>query len=126
MSKRIFYFDLFIGSFRESLFERLSLSLFMSRVGTNYYNASPSTDQSAFFTNFTNGGSYFHNCYSLTEFRIYFTDWKKISFLKFLNRELDPHEWNLEKPPNHSNLCCGVYKFCAPPPRLNHNDLLKF
>ena len=87
--------DLFIGSFRECLFiiKRLSLSLFMSRVGTNYYNAPPSTNQSTFFTNFTNGGSYFHNCYSLTEteFRIYFyfPYWTKISFLEFLNRELD-------------------------------------
>nr|QHH25708.1 ribosomal protein L36 [Asarum heterotropoides]QSV10642.1 ribosomal protein L36 [Asarum heterotropoides var. mandshuricum]UXR13921.1 ribosomal protein L36 [Asarum heterotropoides var. mandshuricum] len=36
------------------------MSLFMSRVGTNCYNSSPSTDQSAFFTNFTNGSPYFH------------------------------------------------------------------
>nr|WED20286.1 ribosomal protein L36 [Castanopsis hystrix] len=43
----------------------------MSRVGTNYYNSSPSTDQSTFFTNFTNGGPYFHICHSLTEFKIY-------------------------------------------------------
>lgn len=71
MSKQIFYFDLFIGSFREFLFERLSLSLFMSRVGTNYYNSSSPTDQSTFFTNFTNGGPDFHSCYSLTEFRMY-------------------------------------------------------
>nr|YP_009336065.1 ribosomal protein L36 [Ulmus davidiana]YP_009336143.1 ribosomal protein L36 [Ulmus laciniata]YP_009336221.1 ribosomal protein L36 [Ulmus macrocarpa]YP_009336298.1 ribosomal protein L36 [Ulmus pumila]YP_009486159.1 ribosomal protein L36 [Ulmus chenmoui]YP_009488541.1 ribosomal protein L36 [Ulmus gaussenii]YP_009557894.1 ribosomal protein L36 [Zelkova serrata]YP_009686883.1 ribosomal protein L36 [Ulmus americana]YP_009906774.1 ribosomal protein L36 [Ulmus parvifolia]APP88963.1 ribosomal p len=41
------------------------MSLFMSWVGTNYYNSSSSTDQSTFFTNFTNGGSYFHICHSL-------------------------------------------------------------
>nr|YP_009541446.1 ribosomal protein L36 [Sonneratia alba]AYR05448.1 ribosomal protein L36 [Sonneratia alba] len=45
---------------------RLALSLFMSRVGTNYYNSPPPTDQSTFFTNFTNGGPYFHSCRSLT------------------------------------------------------------
>lgn len=77
MSKQIFYFDLFIGSFREYLFERLSLSLFMSRVGTNYYNASSPTDQSTFFTNFTNGGPYFHSCYSLTELRIHLLEENK-------------------------------------------------
>nr|YP_009676115.1 ribosomal protein L36 [Berchemiella wilsonii]QDE13034.1 ribosomal protein L36 [Berchemiella wilsonii] len=42
------------------------MSLFMSRIGTNYYNSSSPTDQSAFFTNFTHGGSYFHICHSLT------------------------------------------------------------
>ena len=77
MSKPIFYFDLFIGSFLESLFERLSLSLFMSRVGTNYYNPSPPADQSTFFTNFTNGSPYFHNCYALNEFRIYLLEENK-------------------------------------------------
>nr|QKG03139.1 ribosomal protein L36 [Laguncularia racemosa] len=51
---------------RESFLKRLSLSLFMPRVGTNYYNSSPPTDQSTFFTNFTNGGPYFHSCCSLT------------------------------------------------------------
>lgn len=40
--------------------ERLSLSLFMSWVEANYYNSSPSTYQSTFFTNFTNRSSYFH------------------------------------------------------------------
>nr|YP_009559857.1 ribosomal protein L36 [Alnus cremastogyne]AZV03491.1 ribosomal protein L36 [Alnus cremastogyne] len=44
------------------------MSLFMSRVGTNYYNSSPSTDQTTFFTNFTNRGPYFHICHSLTSF----------------------------------------------------------
>nr|QHD18664.1 ribosomal protein L36 [Sinopora hongkongensis] len=37
----------------------------MSRIGTNYYNSPPPTDQSTFFTNFTNGGPYFHICHSL-------------------------------------------------------------
>nr|AZM32468.1 ribosomal protein L36 [Magnolia sieboldii] len=41
------------------------MSLFMSRIETNYYNSSPPTDQSTFFTNFTNRGPYFHICYSL-------------------------------------------------------------
>jgi hypothetical protein len=61
--------------------ERLSLSLFMSRVGANYYNSSPSTYQSTFFTNFTNRGPYFHICRSLI-LNIY-TFLKKMSFFKF-------------------------------------------
>lgn len=48
-----------------SCLENLSLPLFMSRVGANYYNSSPSTYQSTFFTNFTNGGPYFHIFHSL-------------------------------------------------------------
>lgn len=65
------FFYLFIVSFLESPFQKLSLSLFMSWVGTNYYNPSPPADQSTFFTNFPNGSPYFHNCYALNEFRIY-------------------------------------------------------
>nr|YP_009326023.1 ribosomal protein L36 [Citrullus lanatus]YP_009348065.1 ribosomal protein L36 [Citrullus lanatus subsp. mucosospermus]YP_009420828.1 ribosomal protein L36 [Citrullus colocynthis]APD52514.1 ribosomal protein L36 [Citrullus lanatus]APW82496.1 ribosomal protein L36 [Citrullus lanatus]APW82581.1 ribosomal protein L36 [Citrullus lanatus]APW82666.1 ribosomal protein L36 [Citrullus lanatus]APW82751.1 ribosomal protein L36 [Citrullus lanatus subsp. mucosospermus] len=37
----------------------------MSRIGTNYHNSSPPTDQATFFTNFPNGGPYFHICHSL-------------------------------------------------------------
>nr|YP_010945971.1 ribosomal protein L36 [Caragana spinosa]WGN99155.1 ribosomal protein L36 [Caragana spinosa] len=44
----------------------LSLSLFMSWIGTNYYNSPSPADQSTFFTNLTNRGSYFHISYSLT------------------------------------------------------------
>lgn len=80
MLKPIFYFYLYIGPFRESFLEKLSLSLFMSRVGTDYYNPSPPTDQSTFFTNFTNGGPYFHICNSLTKltkFRIDFLEENK-------------------------------------------------
>nr|YP_009538926.1 ribosomal protein L36 [Caragana rosea var. rosea]ATQ37497.1 ribosomal protein L36 [Caragana rosea var. rosea]WFG49807.1 ribosomal protein L36 [Caragana rosea]WFG49884.1 ribosomal protein L36 [Caragana rosea] len=32
----------------------------MSWIGTNYYNSSSPADQSTFFTNLTNRGSYFH------------------------------------------------------------------
>lgn len=63
--------------------QTLSLSLFMSRVGANYYNPSPSTYQSTFFTNFTNGSPYFHICYSLIFEYIYIFLKKKTSFFKF-------------------------------------------
>lgn len=38
----------------------LSLSLFMFWIGTNYYKSTSPTDQSTFFTNFTNRGRHFH------------------------------------------------------------------
>nr|YP_010630480.1 ribosomal protein L36 [Allium sacculiferum]WBN97526.1 ribosomal protein L36 [Allium sacculiferum] len=37
----------------------------MSRIGTNHYNSSAPTDQSTFFTNFTNRSPYFHISYPL-------------------------------------------------------------
>lgn len=60
MLKQILSF-IFVGTpFRKFFLERLSLSLFMSRIGTNHYNSPAPTDQSTFFTNFTNGSPYFH------------------------------------------------------------------
>uniref|UniRef100_A0A8S0XJF6 Uncharacterized protein n=1 Tax=Spirodela intermedia TaxID=51605 RepID=A0A8S0XJF6_SPIIN len=41
-------------------YSTLSLSLFMSWIRTNHYNSSAPTDQSTFFTNFTNRSPYFH------------------------------------------------------------------
>lgn len=117
MSKRILiFFYLFICTSVHRLLlisrvffalERLALSLFMSRVGTNYYNSSPPTDQSTFFTNFTNRGPYFHICHSFSYYLL-----EENKFLEIFNFELYPHErmLKLKKPPNHSSLCFGVYK----------------
>lgn len=58
MLKQILYFHM-DASFIKKL-QRLSLSLFMSWIRTNHYNASAPTDQSTFFTNFTNRSPYFH------------------------------------------------------------------
>nr|AAS46077.1 ribosomal protein L36 [Oryza sativa Indica Group] len=62
----IWNLDIFAGTFfllfrkSSSFFERLPLSLFMLRIGTNDSNSSTPTNQSTFCTNFTNRSSYFH------------------------------------------------------------------
>jgi hypothetical protein len=70
--------------------EILSLSLFMSWIRTNYDNSPSPTDQSTFFTNFTNRGPDFHICHSLTKSRIYLLDENKFS-LHFQLLILPPH-----------------------------------
>lgn len=84
MLKQIFYFYITITTLWETL-ERLSLSLFMSRIGTNHYNSSAPTDQSTFFTNFTNRSPYFHISFSLLSFLIYsLEENKSLVFFFFL------------------------------------------
>lgn len=106
--------------------ERLSLSLFMSRVGTNYENSSPSTYQLTFFTNFTNRGSYFHICYSfILNIHTSFFFLKQMSF-EILTCIPMKRILKLKKLPNHSNLCCGIYNLDLNALWSNHNNFFPF